>query len=37
MRKLADISCANFSRGKIWRCFQDEVRNFFAQHPEVTL
>ena len=36
-KALADISCADFSRGKIWRSFQDEVRNFFAQHPEVTL
>ena len=29
--------CANFSAGKIWRSFQDEVITYFAQHPEVTL
>jgi len=33
----ADLNSAKFSEKKIWRGFQDDVRTYFAQHPEVTL
>ena len=33
----ADLNCAKFSEKKIWRSFQDEIRTYFAQHPEVDL
>ena len=34
---LADTSCAKNLREEIWRSFQDEVRTYFAQHPEDSL
>jgi len=37
LRALGDITNAKFSQEKIWRAFQDEVRTYFAQHPEETL
>ncbi len=37
MRKLAETSCAKNPRGEIWRAYQDEITDYFAQHPEVIL
>jgi len=37
LRELAEFSSAKFLRGEIWRAYQDEITDYFAQHPEVIL
>ena len=37
LRERADVFGPNFNTSKIWRCSQDIARDYFAQHPEVTL
>jgi len=37
LRTLADVTDTKFPLQEIWRGFQDEIRTYFAQHPEETL
>jgi hypothetical protein len=37
LRETPGFGGPGFCTSKNWRCFQDIVRTYFAQHPEVTL
>jgi len=37
LRERAAVFGPDFTASQNWRCFQDIVRTYFAQHPEVTL
>ena len=35
LRERAGLNSAGLRTSKIWRACQDEIRDYFAQHPEV--
>lgn len=37
LRERAAVFGPDFTASQNWRCFQDIVRDYFAQHPEITL